>query len=343
MLLQSCITLKVFLVMVALFLSYTSLTLRQKARLKKTIKLTARIFIIVFFCSLVLNIILGTTWMNMWDLPIMYRNGMLRVFGMFREGGANGYFIAFIVTTLLYFHLSAKLNLRNVLIIAVVAVALAYISSYRKTALFCVPLLMTYNNNLKAQNRMMNIFFGGICFLILAYYTMGAAFLDETMRDLSNFTNNDSNYIRGLLFYNGFWLAAHMFPFGTGAATFGSVYSQFNTLAVYRLVGMEHWILDFEEGAEIFDNYLGSIVAENGVIGMIIYIILIKKIYNLIIPNIRAAYKSWFKIIYIYLLMTSILGPFICSADGVIISSIFLIYFLCKNETIPSVKYVSRR
>ena len=343
MLLQSCITLKVFLVMVALFLSYTSLTKQQKTRITKIVKLTARVFVLIFFCSLVLNIILGTTWMNMWGLPIMYRNGMLRVFGMFNEGGANGYFIAFIVTTLLYFYLSAKLNLRNVFIIAVIAIALAYISSYRKTALFCIPLFMIYNNNLNTQKRMINIIFGGVLALILLYYMVGSAFFDDTFRDLSNFTNNDSNYIRGLLFYNGFWLAAHMFPFGTGAATFGSVYSQFNTLAVYRLVGMERWVLDFEEGAEVFDNYLGSIVAENGVIGMIIYIILIKKIYNLIITNIRIEYKPWFKIIYIYLLITSILGPFICSADGVIIFSMFLIYFLCKNETISSVKYVSRR
>ena len=103
MLLQSCITLKVFLVMLALFVSYTSLKQSYKTSLWKIIKLTIYIFVIVFSIAFALNIILGPTWMEMWNLPIMYRNNMLRIFGMFKEGGANGYFIAFIVTTLLYF------------------------------------------------------------------------------------------------------------------------------------------------------------------------------------------------------------------------------------------------
>ena len=160
---------------------------------------------------------------------------------------------------------------------------------------------------------------------------------------MSNFTNNDSKYIRGLLFFNGFWLAFNRFPFGTGAATFGSVYSQFNTLEVYRLVGMERWILDFDDGgAEIFDNYLGSIVAELGFLGMIIYIILIIKIYKLISQSIPSIHKIWFKITYVYLLITSTMGPFICSADGAIIYSLFFLYFVLRNETFSDIKYVSR-
>ncbi len=344
MLLQSCITIKVFIIMLALFLSYTSLNIAHKFKLWRKIKFTIYLFTCIFFIALLLNIIMGTSWMNMWDLPIMYRNDMLRIFGMFKEGGANGYYIAFIVTTLLFFKLSGKLNFRNVLVISIVAVLLSYISSYRKTVLFCLPLLICYNKSLAHNKRFLNVLLGIICILVFTPYLLESSYSEETIRDLSNFTNNDSNYIRGLLFYNGFWLAFNRFPFGTGAATFGSVYSQFNTLEVYRLVGMERWILDFEDGgAEIFDNYLGSVVAELGLFGMIIYIILIIRIFKLVCQSIPSTYKIWFKITYVYLLITSTMGPFICSADGVIIYSLFFLYFLLKNENVSDIKYVSRR
>ena len=343
MLLQSCVTLKVFVIMLALFLSYTSLSMSRRTKLWRLIKFTMYAFTFIFFIALFLNIILGTTWMNMWGLPILYRNDMLRVFGMFKEGGTNGYFIAFIVTTLLFFKLSGKLNQRNVIIITSVAILLSYISSYRKTVLFCLPLLVFYNKSLAYKSRFLNVLLGIICILFITPYLFETSYLDETIQDISNFTTNDSNYIRGLLFYNGFWLAGHMFPIGTGAATFGTVYSQFNTLEVYRLVGMERWILDFDEGdAAIFDNYLGSIVAELGFLGMIIYIILIIRIYKFICQSIPPTYKVWFKITFVYLLITSTMGPFICSADGAVIYSLFFLYFLLKNETFSNIKYVSR-
>ncbi|MBR4994536.1 MAG: hypothetical protein IKY82_00595 [Alistipes sp.] len=330
--------------MLALFCSYKNLNDYCKAKLWKRIKFIIYSFTFIFFVALFLNIILGVFWMEMWNLPIMYRNGMLRVFGMFKEGGANGYFIAFVVMTLLFFKLSGKLNLRNVVIISIVAIILSYISSYRKTVLFCFPLILFYNKSLTHKRRSLNILLGAICVLIFAPYILGSSYSEETIRDLSNFTTNDSSYIRGLLFYNGFWLALKCFPFGTGAATFGSVYSQFNTLSVYRLVGMERWILDFEEGgAEIFDNYLGSIVAELGFLGMIIYVLLVIRIYKFIIQSIPSTYKIWFKIIHVYLIITSAMGPFICSADGTAIFSLFFIYFLIKNETVSSLKYVSRQ
>ena len=105
---------------------------------------------------------------------------------------------------------------------------------------------------------------------------------------------------------------------------------------------MEHWILDFEEGgAEIFDNYLGSVVAELGVLGMIIYAILVIRIFKLISKSISPEYRIWFKITYIYLIITSAMGPFICSADGAIIYSLFFLYFLQENEAVPDIKHVS--
>ena len=165
MLLQSCITIKVFIIMLALFLSYTSLNIAHKFKLWRKIKFTIYLFTCIFFIALLLNIIMGTSWMNMWDLPIMYRNDMLRIFGMFKEGGANGYYIAFIVTTLLFFKLSGKLNFRNVLVISIVAVLLSYISSYRKTVLFCLPLLICYNKSLAHNKRFLNVLLGIICIL----------------------------------------------------------------------------------------------------------------------------------------------------------------------------------
>ena len=342
MFLQSCITLKVFIVMLSLFLSYTSLNEFRKRKLQKRVRFTVYIFTIIFIIALFLNIFLGTSWLDMWGQPILYRNDMLRVFGMFKEGGANGYYIAFIVTTLIFFKLSRKLTLKNVIIISVVAILLSYISSYRKTILFCLPLWYFYNNALGYKKRTFNIVLFVLGILMITPYILESSYLENTLQDLSNFTNSDSNYIRGLLFYNGFRLAFMNFPFGTGAATFGSVYSQFNTLDVYSLVGLERWILDFEEGgAEIFDNYLGSVVAELGVLGMVIYGILVVRIYKLISGSVAPACKTWFNITFIYLIITSAMGPFICSADGAIIYSLFFLYFLIENEAVPDIKHVS--
>lgn len=346
MFMQSIITLKVIIVTFAISVNYRNLkSIELRNRIYKRVRIVAFFFSLLLFVTLILNFVLGEIWMNMWNLPILYRHNIIRVFCFFRNGGAVGYFIAFIVPVLYYLNHERKFMFSNVLMLLFIVFILAIVTSYRKLLLIALPLIIFYvqQANIPLKKKVV-IYLLPVIFILGLYQSLGDSYFEETYSDISNFATADSSYLRGLLFYNGFVLAGMMFPVGTGAATFGTVYSQFNTLKAYEEVGMEHWVLNINgDGAAIYDNYFGSLIAEYGFGGFCIIVILFSLLYKSIARQLPYSRLFIFNITFFYLLLSSFSGSLLSAAEGVMIYSMTILLILGRYEDISNFQYVSNR
>ena len=98
------------------------------------------------------------------------------------------------------------------------------------------------------------------------------SFLVESLTRNYEYLSEDSGYIRGMMLYSGLELAVSHFPFGTGAATFGTPLS-FGS-PVYAHVGLADTAF-VQEMRGVYDSNFASVLGEYGVAGILIYVYLI--------------------------------------------------------------------
>lgn len=332
MLLQSFINLKVPIIALAIVENYNVINaVGLRYKVAKMVKIATVFFGALTVVTIALNIIMGESWMYMWNLPVLYRNDMLRIFGFFESGGYLGFFITFMLTTLYYIRNRDKFAIRHIVRLMAIIAVLTVIISYRKMLLIFIPVIMVYMHRYKMSfAKKIVIYTLPVVIFGISTLFLDASYYEQFAKDLSYFTTDDSDYIRGLIFYNGLVLAANMFPFGTGPATFGTNLSQYNYKA-YAAVDMEKWLPDFrasDDPVGLFDNYFGAIVAEYGVIGIVIIALLLGIIYKFITFRLDKHQKVIFDIVYIYLLLSTFTGPFIASNGGTMIFSLTLLVIL---------------
>ena len=343
MLLQSFINLKVPIIALAIVENYNAInTISLRYKVAKMVKITTVFFGVLTVVTIALNIIMGESWMYMWNLPVLYRNDMLRIFGFFESGGYLGFFITFMLTTLYYIRNKDKFTLRHIMRLMAIIAILTIIISYRKMLLIFIPVIMVYMHRYKISfAKKIAIYTLPVVIFVTSTLFLDASYYEQFAKDLSYFTTADSDYIRGLIFYNGLVLAVKMFPFGTGPATFGTNLSQYNYKA-YAAVDMEKWLPDFrntDAPVGLFDNYFGAIVAEYGIIGIIIIVFLLNIVYKHISFRLNKHQKVIFDIVYIYLLLSTLTGPFIASSGGTMIFSLTLLVILTYEYKVQVFKY----
>ena len=113
-----------------------------------------------------------------------------------------------------------------------------------------------------------------------------------------------------MVFY-GYGIFLEFFPFGSGAATFGTVLSQFNTLAVYEYVNLDMDRIYYNKGQldGVYDSGLFSMLAENGFIGIFLMFLLIYYFFKLNKAKLDTYNYMIFKIITWFALLLSITEP----------------------------------
>lgn len=94
--------------------------------------------------------------------------------------------------------------------------------------------------------------------------------VDYTLHDLAQFTRiEQTEYIRVIMIYYSFLLAADYFPIGSGAATYGSTMSEsspvYADLGLYGLSSVDRFI-------GVFDSNMATLLGEFGIIGIVMFI-----------------------------------------------------------------------
>jgi len=104
-----------------------------------------------------------------------------------------------------------------------------------------------------------------VCIGIIVIYT---DFLDTMIRNLNDSFSLESFYIRGIIINMAIQISYGYFPIGTGAATFGSVFSKGSQ--VYEDFGVADRYF-FTEMAGIYDSSLASVLGEYGILGLLLF------------------------------------------------------------------------
>jgi hypothetical protein len=151
-------------------------------------------------------------------------------------------------------------------------------------------------------------------------------------------TNNDDDnyYIRGLMVYNGAMLAISHFPFGVGAATFGTVLSKYNTLEVYQKVNIPSFWYEGEDLSGVYDSGFFSLLAENGFFGIIVMILIVYYLYQLMIRQLNQNGVAILRVLFVTMAIWSITEPVIQNGIFTVIFSSLCMYIISENKELES-------
>ena len=260
--LQSLINVK-FLIM---FLAYYWIFKDNQDLLSRFFKWT----LVISVAGLVLNIVLGTTFNDIFGLP-----PFIRPTGAIRYGGfVTPNHMAFLLAMFSGFWLKQVSLSRNYLnandwaIIFAVSVGIIFTDSRSAMLGVAIFLFFFYKDELiKNAGKFIGFIAlaGVLIFLIGAFTNL----FESTWINIMDSLSQDSYYIRGIMINLSTQLSVIFFPIGSGAATFGSKFSDGSP--VYELLGVAHRIF-FVEQAGIYDSNVASLLGEYGIIGSVFYV-----------------------------------------------------------------------
>ncbi len=173
------------------------------------------------------------------------------------------------------FYFCYRLFLKRVTVQHIAMLALCVIvvlATTSRTALMVIVMALCFFLYLKKSPiSYAALFFCSAIFVLSFWETITASYyVTETLVNFSAFDNiSNTEYIRFIMVYNSFVLAIENFPFGVGAANFGSVMSEGSF--VYSMLGLSNMSF-FVNMEGVYDSNLASIVGEYGVFGVVLYL-----------------------------------------------------------------------
>ena len=323
-----------------IFVTYIFIRLLLKS--KKThrqINCLLLIFGILFVIGMILNMVLQESWNSLLGYKIEYRYSILRPAGWLASIAHNSYF--FIYALLVFFFptfLKKKTNISRImtfLLFSLVIVTSSYIFTVRKNILVLVPLFIFVINYISRKYRFyLSIIVVSACIFLVAA-NFNSQMVQDTLQNITDTTNNseENSYIRGIMIYNGVYLFLHFFPFGTGAATYGTLMSLANTHEVYKFVGIPEMFYLQEKTLGIYDSGFFSFIGENGFLGLLlvffIHIYLVKKI-RCLLPPVKY---------HVFLVLLSY-AVFLSITEPVWQNGLFTVFFVLSVAKVIDNKYL---
>ena len=134
---------------------------------------------------------------------------------------------------------------------------------------------------------------------------------------------DDTRYIRWLMAYKGLQISFDSFPFGTGAATFGTTFS--TNSPVYSEVGLSN-LPSIQEGSGIHDSNFGSISGEFGFIGLIFFYGFSFLLLKRIIPE-SSKYKHIVRLFWLIIFASSLFRSFFLSTYYSVVFAVTILSF----------------
>ena len=211
---------------------------------------------------------------------------------------------------------------------------MAFPLTVRKGMFMNIPFGLFVINLLDKKTKLIFIIFSIIFISIFLFIIKDFQIMKDTIDNFSHFTNDNHTYIRGLMFYYGFNLFLEFFPLGTGAATFGTALSKYNTLDVYTYVGLDLQRIYNEEMNKlmgVYDSGLASMLAENGFIGMILIGIFLYYFFQFNKNRLDWYNYEIFKILTIFTILISLTEPAWQNGLYTVFYVINLLFIYTKN------------
>jgi hypothetical protein len=311
-LLQSIIHLKFFI-----FLLFFIVWIGQKD-VKNVVNVLFIITVIGFF----FNLALGETLNQIFDIKIQYRLGELRPIGFQGDTGNLGSMAA--ICYIYYMFRFGDITVAKFTTYSSFMLIFSSLSSVRTP--FISVVYSTFGAILKNKKIIVTGFFF-ISLIVLVGWNFG---LKEALKSnleitIANFEWLDdpvaSAYIRGIMIFFSFVLSAEYFPFGSGAASYGSVFSEGSW--VYEKIGLANSRF-FLETDGIYDSNFASILGEFGYLGIFIYSFLFYRFYRYFMNRTKDL-KFGIVAIFLLILSYSFVNPIFMNAYSAILYPLIII------------------
>lgn len=309
--LQSVIHLKFFIFLIV-FDKYVSLN-----QLNIFIKLT---FIITLF-GIILNFIFPNIF-NVFSNPdFLIKPDISQIYGF--QLSSNSLSLT-IVLFFSYFLQKTKYSFFSSSIVFMVFLSFLIIIGSRTSILSLFIVYMIWINIKFIKNKFIlnSIFL--IMFFVISFVFSESEIIDRTVKNISMIQNSDEGYIRGLMLISSLKLFISFFPFGSGAATFGSVLSE--NSQVYSDLGLSNKSF-FLEMTGIFDSNWASLVGEFGLIGLIVFSFILYKSFIFLSNRSEELNKFIILSIIFVIVLCGLTMPVFMNGYLAIIFSVFLIYY----------------
>ncbi|GIT98459.1 hypothetical protein [Sulfurovum sp. TSL1] len=332
---QSIINLKVFLIALAGMLIYSN-----TPNNKKVVTVVLTLFVSLFVMGLIMNMLLGETWNQIFHEEVKYRYGFIRPIGYFMHFAPNAYFFVLTFITLLLLYgkkrvIKISSYIKKFFMFLIIDFAMAFPLTVRKGMIMNIPFGLFVLTLLDRRSRYIFALFTLIFISVFLFLIKDMQIMQDTLDNFSNFTHDEHTYIRGLMFFYGVTLCIEFFPFGAGNATFGTVLSKYNTFDVYEYVGLPLNSIYDEDNNKlmgVYDSGLASMLAENGFMGMVLIGLFIYYFFKFNKNRLDWYNYQIFKIITIFTLFMSITEPAWQNGLYSVFYVINLLFIYTKND-----------
>lgn len=264
---QSFIHCKTFVFFLLLY------TYRQYLPLQRIVT----ILFIITLVGVVLNLLLGPIFINALHAQLQYRFGFIRPVGFqadtFYLGLSCSYFYLY------YLFKNKEFDKPTIFIPLTIGFTALFVISSLRTPFAALGLAMLFI----FVKSLRGVVVGASIVLVLLGAIAMTQGVDDivqlTQDDLEGITDPDSQYMRGMIIYFSVVLALENFPFGTGAATYGTILSKGGP--VYDYLGLSTFY-SVIEGEGIFDSNFASVFGELGFIGLAAFLFIGFKLVQLV-------------------------------------------------------------
>jgi hypothetical protein len=227
--------------------------------------LLLRYILHVTLAGMVLNLVLGETLNNFMEISPQTRLAGLRPIGLQGNTGELGIALAFLY--IVRINSVSILHSTHILLTTAFFVPCLLYSSTR-TALAAFPISLSTAYIRGDTRAMAPISILIVTLLVLPFTDFFQENLSITLMNIGSMQNAGDGYIRGMIVFYSFELASKYFPFGSGAATFGSLMAA-DSHVYYELGIKNDW--RFKENSGVYDCNFATILGEFGYIGLLAF------------------------------------------------------------------------
>lgn len=281
------------------------------------------LFFIVTIFGILINYMMGESFSVLIDAPIQYRFNVIRPVGFQGNTGNLGLSLAFFY--MFYVLRGSGENYKTILLLTLGFVVLFLFSSVRTPFIaLMIVLVLIFGASFK------KMLLGGLCLLLLMPLLMTEYVYDMITLSLENVSSlseaEDSQYIRGMMIYFSVVLAGDYFPFGSGAASYGTALSVDSP--IYQDLGLSTMIF-FVEMAGIYDSNFASLLGEFGVVGMILFMYLLMKVLKLANRNGSKKFVLGFGVVIVFY---SLVSPIYMTSYPAMLLSLVLVGAINRHQ-----------
>lgn len=277
---------------------------------------------IITLIGIALNLLLGPIFINALNAKLQYRFGLVRPVGFqadtFYLGLSCCYFYLY------YLFKNKDFDKPTIFIPLTIGFTVLFVISSLRTPFVALALALLFIFVKSWRGVLVGSLLVAIAIPLVVSQGMEQV-IQLTQDDIVAIADPDSEYMRGMIIYFSVILALENFPFGAGAATYGTVLSKGGP--IYDYLGLStFYAVIHDEG--IYDSNFASVFGELGFAGLAMFLFVAYKLVQLV--WVKGGNHTFLLCFSGFVLFYFLVAPVFTSGFGAMMTSLILVA-MCKH------------